>query len=336
MSEREFAGPAHDRAWTWQHGHEPLDLKLVERPLPPLLPDDVLVRNEVAGLNPVDWKALGGRFAPVAPGAVPGVDGAGIVVAAGAAVPSGWVGQRVAYHQSLHRDGSFAEHTVVAHRALLRVPDAINLADAAAFPCPALTAVQALDKLPAQRGRALLVGGAGGSVGHWVVQLAAARGWQVTTMSNPRHWDRLKMLGAARCVEGPLADGQDLPSSAGRFFAAIDLVGAAHAVRLAPALSANGHLVCVQDRVEAWPCPPFGRALSIHEVALGALHGHGDDGDWQDMVAAGQTLLAGLAAGELRFEQRVESPFDALPTALDALRHRTFTGKPLLRVGSSS
>lgn len=316
-------------AWTWHAGDEPLGLTRETRALPIPAPGEALIRNRAIGLNPVDWKVLGAPF--MTPGYVPGVDGAGVVAAVGDGVPPDWLGQRVAYHQNLRRPGSFAEHTSVAVRALMRLPETLEFADAAAFPCPGLTAWLALEKIPGHPGDALLVSGAGGSVGHYLVQIAGARGWTVTAMCHPRHWERLHGLGASACVEGPLPEGQTWPAGTeGRFHAVIDAVGSSHAARLAPALKANGHLVCIQGRVAEWPSEPFGRALSLHEVALGALHQHGDADDWQRLVHAGSQLLGALAARRIAPEIRVERPFADLPRLLEELRRRNFSGKPII------
>lgn len=325
--------PSSYRAWTWHDGDSALALALADVANAPLARGQVLVRNEVIGLNPVDWKVLGSAEMGWSPGKVPGVDGAGIVVALGEQVPARWLGQRVAYHQHLAAPGSFAHYTPIAARALLRVPDALDMQSAASFPCPGLTAWQALEKLPLPRGQSLLVSGAGGAVGHYLVQLASARGLDVTTLSHPRHWDRLRALGAVHCMAGPLADGQSWPADAPRYAAVVDSVNAEHAARLAPALRANGHLVCIQGRVAQWPCAPFGRALSLHEVALGPLHRYGDDADWAQLSAAGERLLQDLAQGRLQAESRVVRGFDELPQLLHELRHRQFSGKPLIALG---
>lgn len=322
--------PSHHRAWRWRGSAEPLQLVLEDMPMPGAGPGQVLVRNAVIGLNPVDWKVLGGLDG-WQPGHVPGVDGTGQVVAVGAGVPADWLGRRVAYHTSLHGHGSFAEFAPVAARALLRLPDNVDFETAAGVPCPGLTALLALKKIPVRPGQSLLVGGAGGAVGQYLVQLADARGFAVAAMAHPRHRDRLRALGAARVVE-PLREGQ--PTLEPRqFHAVIDCVDEHHAARLSAALRANGHLVCIQGRVSDWPCAPFGRALSLHEVALGALHVHGDDADWAALVAAGEQLLADIDAGRVQPPDTVTRGFDQLAQLLDDLRHRSFSGKPVVRVG---
>ncbi|HGQ7767866.1 TPA: zinc-binding dehydrogenase [Pseudomonas aeruginosa] len=314
------------RAWSWQGSDNPVELKLVDKPMPVLGAGDVLVRNLAIGLNPVDWKVLGGDLVDWKSGHVPGVDGAGIVAAVGEGVPSAWVGQRVAYHQSLARDGSFAEYTAVQARVLLRIPASVDWTCAASLPCPALTAWLALEKLP-RSCKHLLIGGAGGSVAHHLIQLAAGRGLQISVMSHPRHVERLRTLGASQWLNGPLhAPWQ----GAACFDAVIDTVNVQHAEWLAPSLRANGHLVCVQDRLSASPVPPFTRTLSLHEVALGASHAFGDDRSWRELVSAGESLLDELGAEQWAPDAINEAPFEQLAIHLAGLQNRTYSGKAIV------
>ena len=162
--------------------------------------------NEAIGLNPVDWKVLG------MPGwradHVPGVDGAGVVVGVGEGVAAAWLGQPVAYHQSLQRNGSYAQFVNIPARALLRRPSGLDALTAASFPCPGLTAWMALEKLPAGKGHRLLLSGAGGAVGHYLVQLAQERGFAVTTMSHPRHHSGCGRWGPANACPARWSKGK--------------------------------------------------------------------------------------------------------------------------------
>jgi NADPH:quinone reductase-like Zn-dependent oxidoreductase len=316
------------RAWIWQGSENPAELTLVDKPMPVLAAGDVLVRNVAIGLNPVDWKVLDGDLVDWQPGHVPGVDGAGIVVAVGEGVPTAWVGHRVAYHQSLARYGSFAEYIAVQARVLLRVPASVDWASAASIPCPALTAWLALEKLP-RSCKHLLIGGAGGSVAHHLIQLAARRGLQISVMSHPRHVERLRALGAGQWLTGPLHAPWH---GAACFDAVIDTVNAQHAEWLTPSLRANGHLVCVQDRLSAPPVPPFTRTLSLHEVALGASHVFGDARTWRELVSAGEALFDELGAGEWAPDAINEAPFEHLAIHLAGLQNRTYSGKAIVRL----
>lgn len=315
--------PENYRAWVWNAGDNPLDLQCISRETPVPEAGEVLVRNAVIGLNPVDWKVLG--MTGWQPGKIPGCDGAGEVVALGQGVAEGWLGQRVCYHTHIPRHGSFAECTPVKVRALMRVPPSLGLDAAASVPCPALTAHLALAKLPAKAGT-LLVSGAGGAVGHYLVQFAVRAGWNVTARCHPRHHATLSAFGAVCILH------EEDPGTA-VFDAAVDLKSPESAQTLFPALRANGHLVCVQGRVPGWGTNPFAECISLHEVALGALHAVGDEACWRDLMQTGETILAGIAAGLFVPETLYVRDFPDLAQYLYALKHRSFSGKPLIRVG---
>ncbi|MDE1153623.1 MAG: hypothetical protein PW788_13890 [Micavibrio sp.] len=324
--------PVSYKAWCWHKAGLPTEMTLQTVPLQPLGADEALVQNAAIGLNPVDWKVIANPDMEWDAGKVPGVDGAGVVVAVGVAVAPALVGRRVAYHQSLYKPGSFAEYTPVAAKALLTVPDAVNFTTAAGFPCPALTAWIALEKVPLRKGAAVLISGAGGAVGHYLTQLAVARGFAVTAMCNERHWQRLRAFGVTDFLPGPVTAGDALPPSHhDRFFAVIDSVNGAHALLLAPAVEANGHIVCIQGRLEDWPDEPFTRTISLHEVALGATHDFGNAAGWQRLMEAGNDMLQQIAAKTLMPEDLVTDTFSNLPQLLDSLRNRKFSGKPVIQ-----
>lgn len=332
MTAKQETIPAKQRAWTWRGDDSPLGLSLARIAVPKPVAGEILVRNEIIGLNPVDWKVLRG-LPSWSDGHVPGVDGAGIVVAVGDESLRLWLGRRVAYHQSLHSQGSYAEYTTVAARAMMQVPDGLGLPLAASIPCPALTAWLALDKLPLRSGARMLVSGAGGAVGNYIVQVALQRGYAVTAMCNKRHWGRLRAYGVSNFIAGPIKSEEELPSELlGRSFAVIDMVSGSHAALLSPTLEANGHMVCIQDRLENWPCGPFGRCLSVHEVALGANHLFGNNEAWARLVQAGETIMRKINEGEIQPEPLVIRDFSVLPELLEDLKKRTFSGKPLIKV----
>lgn len=319
--------PDENKTWVCKSHDHSLSLKLESTAIPPLSADDVLVQNMAIGLNPVDWKVLGMKV-----GTVPGVDGAGVIVATGTNVPASLIGQRVAYHQDLHRAGSFAQYTAVKRRALLQIPEAMDYVTAASIPCPALTAWQALDKIPTKIGRQLLISGAGGSVGHYLTQLAVSRGFVVSVLAHPRHKDNLIALGAHRFFDKQQI--AELLKQTPEFYAVIDAVSPENAFALAPLVQANGHLVAIQGRTEQWPTQPFSRAISLHEVALGALHQHGNDADWQELTEAGNALMQNIASGQLRSEHTHLADFAELAHQLDALKNRNFTGKLIITTHS--
>ncbi|KAJ5835877.1 hypothetical protein N7447_001903 [Penicillium robsamsonii] len=115
------------------------------------------------------------------------------------------------------RGSAWADYTVVKEEEIAQKPKNLNWEQAASLPLSALTAYQALFKhggipLPVQpngderhlaNGQKILVTGASGGVGIYLVQLAAAAGLYVVaaTSSNARNESFLKSLGAHDTVE---------------------------------------------------------------------------------------------------------------------------------------
>jgi NADPH:quinone reductase-like Zn-dependent oxidoreductase len=115
-----------------------------------------------------------------------GFDFSGTVTEIGTGVGGFAVGDRVA---GLHADitapvRAHSEELVVDAGALAVIPEGFGLEVAAAVPLSALTARQALDLLGPERGR-LLVTGAAGAIGGWLLALAANEGWHVTALVKP-------------------------------------------------------------------------------------------------------------------------------------------------------
>jgi len=318
------------RSWQWQQPGEPGGLRLVSGTAPSPGQGEVIVENRAIALNPVDWKLIATGHRDWQPGHVPGVDGAGRIVAVGDGV-SLELGTRVAYHQFIGKPGSFATHTRVTADALLRIPNGLGESVAAALPCPGITAWQALSKVPTRAGRDILVIGAGGAVAQYLVQLAASCHFRVWATAAPRHHSRLLELGAAGVFDYLDENWQaGLQAAIGmrKLYATFDTVSGAHAASLASMLGYGGHLVCIQDRVEQHPLPPFSVAVSLHELALGSIHEYGVRADWTDYRAAGENMLQQLAIGALVAPAIVTQPFEALPDSLAALK----SGRPGKRI----
>lgn len=321
-------------AWGWTPGAGLDGLQPIRKPLPTPGPGEILVANRAVALNPVDWKICEWGHPAWHQGTVPGVDGMGVVAAVGEGVDLP-LGSRVAYHQSLTRDGSFAEYCLADASLVMPVPAHLDDAAAAAIPCPAMTAWQALAKVPNGPSRDVLVIGAGGAVGFYLVQLAVQRGLQVWATASPRHHATLKALGVVGAFDYRASDWQaQLQAALGErpLHALFDTVSGAHAASLAPLLGYNGHLVCIQDRQESAPLPAFSTAISLHEVALNSIHAHGRLLDRQHLKTQGQLLLQQVADGLLVAPKRQTFDFAELPQALRQLKEGKPVGKWVARL----
>ena len=322
-------------AWCWQHPGEPEDLTLSDVTLPELTDDQVLVVNKVIGLNPVDWKLIQQSHGFWVPGQIPGVDAMGIVVAVGKNAQHVRIGARVAYHTNLCKQGSFSKHTAVTANALLCVPDNVSDESAAAFPCPGLTAWQAIRKLPDVKGKRVLISGAGGSVGLILAQLLIGEGAKIYCTASKHNHQNLLNLGVIAAFDYHDDNWQQLlQRSLGkhRLYAAFDTVSGKHAATLAKLLGYYGHLVCIQDRIETAPLPIFTTNISLHEVALGAIHRHGSEEQWHELIRAGEQLLSAIGRHELVLPAHSVSDFNRLPEALSLLKSTNNGLKRLVKI----
>ena len=184
----------------------PSALTLHQLPVPKPGPREVLIAVDTAGIGSWDssirdgsWRKPGRPHFPL----VPGVDGAGTVVAKGARVRRFRVGDRVYGYEFGNRQGGFyAEFAAVEAEHVSRVPKRLRLRDAGAIATTGLTALQGIDALGLRPGHTVLVFGASGAVGTIAVQFAVQRGAHVIATASGAAAERLvRRLGADRVID---------------------------------------------------------------------------------------------------------------------------------------
>lgn len=183
----------------------PDSIRVVDVPVRDPGEGEVRVGVAAASINPVDLAVSSGFFHSVgvlvgdAPRGL-GLDFAGSVldVGPGAGLP---VGARVAGIVTGfdHPTGAYAEEVVVPANSVAVVPDDLDLVAASTVPVNGLAAEQILDLLgdPGPGADRLLVTGAAGVVGGYLLVLAAHRGWTVTGLARPHDEAFVRGLGAA-------------------------------------------------------------------------------------------------------------------------------------------
>ena len=156
---------------------EPQVMQITTVEAPALTHDDqVIMVIEAAGVNPVDTYIRAGTYTrqPDLP-YIPGIDGAGRVLAVGAGVKSCQVGDRV--YGGWPLTGTYAEQALYDSRWVFPLPDRVTAEQGAGIFVPYSTAYRALfHKGQAQPGDTVLVHGATGAVGLAAIQLAVAAG----------------------------------------------------------------------------------------------------------------------------------------------------------------
>jgi NADPH:quinone reductase-like Zn-dependent oxidoreductase len=223
-------------------------LRLEEIDRPDIGVRDVLLRVHAAGLDRGVWHSMAGLPYPIrlagygvrAPkNAVLGTDVAGRIEAVGDAVTNLQVGDEV--YGVGH--GSFADYTRAAAVKLARKPRNLSFEQAAALPVSGCTALQALrDRGRVQAGQRVLVIGASGGVGTYVVQIAKAFGAVVTGVCSTAKLDLVRSLGADHVID---YTADDFADGGEHYDVILDIGGNAALGRLRRALTPRGTLVIV-------------------------------------------------------------------------------------------
>ncbi len=178
-------------------GPEQLRLADVADPMPGS--GQVRVAVRAAGVNPVDAgnRADGGWAGLMVP-CVLGYDIAGVVESVGPGVAGLIAGDRVmAMTHFPDGAGGYAELAVVDADQVAPIDSGISFTDAAATPLAAGTADEVLTRLALPPGSRLLVLGASGGVGLFLLQMAAARGIETIAVGRNAMHEQMLALGAA-------------------------------------------------------------------------------------------------------------------------------------------
>ena len=180
----------------------------VETPEPG--PGEVRVKLRYSGVNPTDWKSRSG----LTPGRIdqyqiPHHDGSGDIDMVGPGVDPALVGQRVWVWLAAagRRWGTAAEWTVVPSAQAVRLPDGASYELGASLGVPAMTAHRCLLADGPVDGRAVLVAGGAGAVGHFAIELAKHLGARVATTVSGAEKAELSAAPSADLVVNYRAEG---------------------------------------------------------------------------------------------------------------------------------
>ncbi len=179
-----------------QHRHGgPEELVWEEYDLPPLGPDQVLLRHTAVGLNFIDVYQRTGLYPQTMP-FIPGSEAAGVVEEVGSGVTGFAVGDRVAYAGAV---GAYAERRVVPAGRLVKLPAGMDDQIAAAMMLQGMT-VQYLIRRTyrVQAGDTILIHAAAGGIGLILCQWATALGATVIGTVSSR--DKAELARAHGCT----------------------------------------------------------------------------------------------------------------------------------------
>ncbi|OXM68459.1 NADP-dependent oxidoreductase [Amycolatopsis vastitatis] len=277
---------------------------------------EVLIRVDVAGVNPLDHVVRAG-LVPGLDGGRPfprvlGMEAAGTVLALGEDVDGLEVGDAV-FGFALTGGGTYAETTVLSAPNTARIPAGLSATVAATLPVAGTTAVDALDQLGLPAGATILVNGVGGGVGLAVARLAAARELHVVGTGSPAKREPAEAVGVRfvdYTTEDVVAVCRELVPDG--FDGIVDLVGGPSLRTVAPLARDPSDVIAVGDQ----SVPDVGGR--IVERRLGR----------ENLERAARLALDGVLAPAIT----AVHPLSDAPAALATVENGHASGKVVIKV----
>jgi NADPH:quinone reductase-like Zn-dependent oxidoreductase len=293
---------------------------LVEVPVGPPGPGQVLIEVRAAGVNPIDYKLYSGAYGTDA-SKLPvrlGLEVSGVVraVGDGAEGPGG----------PLHRgdevigypvQGGYATELLAPASSVLAKPAGLSFEQASGLMLTGVTAAHALHATDVGVDDTVLVHGASGGVGLMVVQLALNARARVIGTANEKNHDLLRQFGAEPVAYGDGLVERVLALAPGGVDAAIDCIGTDEAM--------DASLALVADRGRIATIASFKRGTEEGVKVLGM--GPGGDPGTGLRAAARVDLLRRAEKGMLKVVMAATYPLADAATAHRALAAGHTRGK---------
>ncbi|MEV6637839.1 NADP-dependent oxidoreductase [Actinoplanes sp. NPDC051470] len=222
-----------------------------DRPDPVPGHGEVLIRVDVAGVNPMDHVLRSALIPGLDSGRpfprVLGMEAAGTVLALGEGVDGLAVGDPV-FGFALTGGGTYAETTVLSALNTARIPVGLSAMVAATLPVAGTTAVDALDQLGLPAGATVMVNGVGGGVGLLVARLAVQRELRVIGTGSSTKRESAEAIGV-RFIDYTTGDvaaaARELVPEG--FDGIVDLVGGSSLRTIAPLAKKPRNVIAVSD-----------------------------------------------------------------------------------------
>ncbi|CAL9294319.1 NADP-dependent oxidoreductase [Streptomyces sp. SudanB66_2053] len=304
------------QAWGFGRYGGPEVQEFFDRPDPVPARGEVLIRVEVAGVNPLDHILRSGLVDGLDGGRpfprVLGMEAAGTVLARGEDVDGLEVGDAV-FGFALTGGGTYAETTVLSAPHTARVPDGLSATVAATLPVAGTTAVDALDQLGLPAGATVLVNGVGGGVGLAVARLAVGRGLRVIGTGSSAKREHAEAVGVRfvdYTAEDVTAAARELVPDG--FDGIVDLAGGASLRTVAPLARDPRDVISVGDM----SVPELGGRFVERRI------------DRENLERAARLALDGLLAPVVT----AAHPLSDAPAALATVEGGHASGKVVIKV----
>lgn len=179
-------------------------LQTVEQAKPVIKANEVLVKVKAFSINPMDWKIRKGEMKLMSGSSFPkntGADFSGIIEDAG---NSGFKkGEEVfGVVKNMMKDGASSEYIAVPTSLVWKKPEQINFSQAASIPVVGTAALTALEKMGEITSYTeILVNGATGGFGMFLLQLLQDKGVKVTAVTSTKGIEFAQKWGAKTVID---------------------------------------------------------------------------------------------------------------------------------------
>ena len=300
-------------------------------------PGQVRLRHVAVGLNYADTYFRNGTYPIPLPAGI-GVEAAGVVQAVGPGVDQVAVGDRVTYTGFVNTLGAYSTERLVPAAPLIRLPEAIGCATAAAMTMRGLTAAYLMRRIhPFRAGDAILLHAAAGGVGLIVAQWAKLLGLTVIgTVSTEAKAEIARAHGCDHVInyshEEVAGRVRELTGGAG-VSVVFDSVGKTTFEASLDSLKRRGLMVCVGTA--SGPIPPFNPQILAMKGSLYLTRPALADyiADPGEKAALAAELFDHVAAGRIRIEINQRYALRDAVQAHRDLESRRTTGSSIFVIG---
>jgi len=316
--------------------NEKMSLAEIELSLPQCDENEILVKVESVGLNPLDAQFAQTGFCKWQYPHTLGLDAVGTVVQANKGLfPN--VGDRIMWHSSLAQSGVLSEYAKVPNYAVSVIPTEISSNVAATLPCAGMSALIALKKVQLSEGDIILIEAGAGAVGQFAIQFAKQLGADVFTTASKHNHKLVKKLGADAVFDyhdKKLCEKIRATLGPQGFDAVIDSIGGQTTLRNIELMRFCGRIACLKTLPALAPELMFRKAPNISIVSLGGAWLANSLCAQQHMSFMSNQLLENVVQGKISVPDISIVPFDAnsISNALHKQISGDFTGKQIVEI----
>ena len=180
-------------------------LKTVEVSIPLIKPNQVMVKVKAVSINPIDWKIRKGEMKLMSGSHFPkniGIDFSGIVEEVGNEVTHYKKGDEIFGLVNAMKEGALLEYLAINEDKIWHKPKELSFSQSSSIPVVGAAAVLAVEKIGNINSTTeILINGATGGFGMFLLQLLKRQGGAITAVSNTIGIEFAKKWGADYIID---------------------------------------------------------------------------------------------------------------------------------------